>query len=487
MKLKSSMWFVVPVLVIFMILCLMVAIFTIQNSQVITLQYDIPLLKLPFLEVQPTETNVVYVILFSITIGIVVMIFFVTIAGIGWRYYALRSQGRENKAKKWLWHKREDAIAASLKGYHQNAIEDFEKIIDKKNPHVELYIGLAEAFERKDDPQKAIENYNSVFAKESENMRALFGAAQNWETLGNYKEAIELYKRILEIDPNSPVAIQKKQELLEKSGEFLEAIEGYQRSEVMLDSPETEAKLASLHYRLAVKQLKNEETKNAEQTLKKCQKDFDFYVPAMLLLSNLYLQTGRERDARRILEQTAERHLSTIIFRRLEDFYYNQKGDPKENLKPVIDLYKRLIGSEDANHLRLALGRLYLKLEIFDEAEASLLEFQAKDHSIPQAHLLLADLYQRTDKVEKALEEYRFAAELVDIKIADFKCRECGAMYEYWADQCTSCKSWGMIEDLFFTRGPKSFLPELKQKPVPQLPTGGAVEEEAEEQVVSAS
>ena len=476
------MWFVIPVLIIFMVLCLMVAIFTIQNSQIVTLQY-----KIPFWEVPATETNVVYVILFSIMIGIAVMIFFVTLAGIGWRYYALKSRRRENKAKKWLWNKREDAIADSLKGFHQNAIEKFEKIIDKDHPQVELYVGLAEAFERKKDPQKAIENYNSVFAKEPENMRALFGAAKNWEMLGNYKEAIALYKRILEIDPNSPVAFQNKQELLEKSGEFLEAIEAYQRSETMLDTPETQSALASLHYRLAVKQLKNEETKNAEQTLKKCQKDYDFYVPAMLLLSNLYLQTGRDRDARRILEQTAERHLSTIIFRRLEDFYYNQKGDPKENLKPVIDLYKRLIEAEDANHLRLALGKLYLKLEIFDEAEVALLEFQAKDHSIPQAHLLLADLYHRTDKIDKALEEYRFAAELVDIKIADFKCRKCGAMYEYWADQCTSCKSWGMIEDLFFTRGPKSLLPELKQKPMPQLPTTGAVEEEAEEQVISAS
>ncbi len=99
--------------------------------------------------------------------------------------------------------------------------------------------------------------------------------------------------------------------------------------------------------------------------------------------------------------------------------------------------------------------------------------------------VILADLYHRTDKIDKALEEYRFAAELVDIKIADFKCFKCGAMYEYWADQCTSCKSWGAIEDIFFTKGPKSLLPELKQKPVPQLPTTSG--EDTEDKVVSAS
>lgn len=481
MKLKSSMWFVVPVIVIFMVLCLLVAIFTIQNSQVVTLRYNIP-----FFQVPATETNVVYVILFSIMIGIAVMIFFVTLAGIGWRYYALASRGRERKERKWLWDKRENAIADSLKGYHQDAIKSFEKIIDKEKPHVELYVGLAEAFERQGDPQKAIENYNVILAKDPKNMRALFGTARNWEALGNYAEAITMYKRILDVDPASPTAFKKKQELLEKSGQYAEAIEAYQRVEMAVSAPETQETLASLHYRLAVQQLKSNDKKNAEFTLKKCQKDFNAYVPAMVVLSNLYMQDGHEREARRVLEQAAEQHLSTIIFRRLEDCYYDQKGDPKTNLKPVIDLYKKLIHEKDANHLRLALGKLYLKLEVFDEAERILLEFLSADHSIPQAHLLLADLYQRTGKTDKALEEYRFAAQLVDIKIADFKCYRCGAMYEFWADQCTSCKSWGTIEDIFFTKGPKSLLPELKQKPLPQLPTTTA-EASPTETVVTAS
>jgi lipopolysaccharide biosynthesis regulator YciM len=409
----------------------------------------------------------------------------VSLAGIGWRYYALKSRHREKKALKWLWNKREDAIAYSLKGFHQDAIDSFEKIIDKEHPHVELYVSLAEAFERQNDPQKAIENYNSILARHPQNMRALFGAAANWETLGNYTEAIALYTRILDVDPNSPYAIRKKQALLEQSGQYAEAIEAYQRSGVTLDSQETQEKLASLYYRLAVKQLKDSDLRSAERTLKDGRKVYDYYVPSMLILANLYMKTDRERDARKIWEQTADNTLSTIIFNRLEDYFYNQKGDPRENLKPVIERYNQLIDAHDANHLRLALGKLYLKLELYDEAEHVLLEFQSHDQSIPQVHLLLADLYHRSDKVDKALEEYRFASELVDIKIADFKCFHCGAMYEYWADQCTSCKSWGTIEDMFFTKGPRSLLPELKQKPMPQLATTS--EESPKEQVVSAS
>jgi lipopolysaccharide biosynthesis regulator YciM len=479
------MWFVVPILIIFIILCFLVAIFTIQNSQLVKLRYKIPLI--PY-EIPESEVNVVYVILISILIGIAIMIFFVAIAGIGWRYYAVKTRWRESKARKWLWEKREIAIAYSLMGLHQNAIGEFEKIIDKDNPHNELYLGLAEAFELKGDYQKAIENYNSVLTRDPYNMRALFGAAENWEALGNYSEAITMYNRILDFDDRSPKAIQKIQELLEKSGQYAEAIDMYQRSSPTLESPEMLEILASLYYRLAVKQIKEGDLKGAERTLKDSRKvpQYDFYVPSMLLLANLYMQTEREREARRLWEQTAERTLSTIIFRRLEDYYYNQKGEPRKNLQPVINLYKHLIEArDDANHLRLALGKLYLKLEDFDAAEPTLLEFQSKDPSIPQVHLLLADLYQRTDKVDKALDEYRFAAELVDIKIADFKCFKCGAMYEYWADQCTSCKSWGTIEDIFFKKGPKSVIPELRQKPLPQLPT--ASEEDTEDKVVSAS
>jgi Tfp pilus assembly protein PilF len=79
-----------------------------------------------------------------------------------------------------------------------------------------------------------------------------------------------------------------------------------------------------------------------------------------------------------------------------------------------------MIETHDANHLRLALGKLYMKIEKYEEAEQMFMKFQSKDSSIPQVHLLLADLYHQTGNIDKALEEYRIAAELVDIKIADF-------------------------------------------------------------------
>jgi hypothetical protein len=48
-------------------------------------------------------------------------------------------------------------------------------------------------------------------------------------------------------------------------------------------------------------------------------------------------------------------------------------------------------------------------------------------------------------------------------------------MYEYWVDQCSSCKSWGTIEDIFYTKGPQSVLPELKQRPLPKLPASASL------------
>ena len=79
--------------------------------------------------------------------------------------------------------------------------------------------------------------------------------------------------------------------------------------------------------------------------------------------------------------------------------------------------------------------------------------------------------------------EYRYCSAISDL--GESECSKCGAMYEYWADQCTSCKSWGTLQNIFFTEGPKTLLPELKQKPLPQLPTASA--EDTEEKVVSVS
>lgn len=494
MKLKSSMSFVVPVLLIFIILCFLVAIFAIQNNQDVKLRYKIPFTSIQFPselrpgqaeEEEPAVTiNVVYVILISILIGVAIMTVFVAIAGIGWRYYVLTNKSRQRKERRILWDHRERAIALSLMGFHQDATEQFEHIIDPKTPHDELYIGLAEAYEREGDHQRAIENYNSTLARHPENMRSLFGAARNCEALGNYTDAIKLYRRVLDTDRSSPTALRKVRELLVKAGQYEEAIKEYQRLSSSQDSPKIRETIASLYYRLAVDQIKANKLEEAERTLKESRRIYDF-IPNVLILSNLYLKTGRERNAVQILERAAEETLSTVIFQKLEDYYYGQEGEPGEKLEPVVELYRDMLEKDpNANHLHLGLGKLCMKLEKFDEAERMFMEFQSQDASIPQVHLLLADLYQHTGNVDKALEEYRISAELVDIKIADFKCRECGAMYEYWADHCSSCGSWGTIEDIFFKRGPQAVLPELKQKPLPQLPIPGT--EDEEEKVVSA-
>lgn len=497
MKLKSFMVYAIPLLLVFVVLGVLVAVFTLDNSQPVKLKYHIPFTSfhIPKLEEgkpDSVEIDVVYVILFSIFIGIIVMTFFVAFAGIGWRYYAARTwlgnKLRERKERKFLWERRENAIALSLRGWDEAAINDFESLIEKDNPRAELYIGLAEAYERKGDAQKAIENYNTVLAQKSDNMRALFGAARNWEKLGNPAEAIQLYNRVLKFEDSSPHAVRKIQELLEKSGRYNEAIKTYPRD--FGNSPEDQknrATLASLHYRLAVEQLKANQFDVAEKTLKEGRRYSDTFVPNILILANLYKTIKQTKREREVLEAGARQTLSTIICRQLEEYYYRQDGSATDKLEAVIKLYKELIESRNANHLRLALGKLYLKLERFQEAEQMFQDFQRVDirvpQDIPQVHLLLADLYHRTEQIDKALEEYRISAQLVDIKIADFKCTKCGAMYEYWADQCTACKSWGTIEDLFFTEGPQSVLPELKPRPTPQLSISGAAP--AEEKVVS--
>ncbi|PID56615.1 hypothetical protein CSB45_10290 [candidate division KSB3 bacterium] len=495
MKLKSSMSFVIPVVIIFLFLSFLVAIFTIQNTQTVQLHYKIPFTNIEYpadkaeapvpFEDRYIRVDVVYVILFSILLGIAVMMIFVAIAGIGWRYYALTNKGRERKERKLLWDHRENAIALSLMGFNQDATEQFEHIIDKDNPHIELYVGLAEAYEREGDQQRAIENYNSILARTPQNMRALFGAARNWEVLGNYNEAIKLYNRVLDVDRSSPTARKKVQELLVKAGKYEEALEAYSSIKSSRMTPEMHEKVASLFYRLAVEEIKANDLKAAERTLKESRREHDNYVPNVLILSNLYLKTDRPREAERLLETAAQQTLSTVIFKKLEDYYAGKEGDMQENLNGVVDLYlSTLEKDQNANHLRLALGKLYMKLERYDDAEKMFLEFQKEDPSIPQVHLLLADLYHQSGNIDKALEEYRISAELVDLRIADFKCFNCGSMYEYWSDHCPSCESWGTIEDIFFKRGPQAVLPELKPKPVPQLSSSSSTRDE-EEMVVS--
>jgi tetratricopeptide (TPR) repeat protein len=459
MKRLPAMAVIIPTVLIFLIACILVGIFTFQNPGTLELRYH---LHIPFLldkEWRTGEVSVAVVVLMSFFFGVLAA-FLLSLGAALLALYPYLKRKRAESREQNILTLRARAKASSLMGEYDKAIADYQKILKRMPDEPEFHLELAEVYRQKQDYKSALEQDSFVLSKDPENISALLGAAEDWTLLGNFIEAIKTYRKVLEINYYAPAVIRKLLELQEKAGLYEEAIETFAR--IRSRSKADQRLLASLYYRLGLRQRDQGEKEKARSSLESSLEVMPNFVPAILALTDLYLSEDQQKNARKIWEKSLENTLSTVVLKKIEDYYY-QQGKPQQ----AIALYQDLLTKQDLPQLKLALARLYLRLEMREQAEEKLLDLQAKNPEIPQIYYLLATLYQRSSKTEAALEAYQTAMKLTDSRLIHFECEVCKALYDTWRDYCHFCNNWGTLMD-FLPPSQESYplTPvELKQLP----------------------
>jgi tetratricopeptide (TPR) repeat protein len=140
--------------------------------------------------------------------------------------------------------------------------------------------------------------------------------------------------------------------------------------------------------------------------------DRDF-LPALVAVGDAYEAAHDHREAVRAWERAVESHPALPLLARLEHAY-REEGRPSR----MIALYQNAIGrSSDDLALAVALGRVYLELEMLDEAAA-------------------------------AFDEYRRALRLGHAFEWPHACSACGANVAGWRERCERCRRWNTIHPI---------------------------------------
>ena len=89
--------------------------------------------------------------------------------------------------------------------------------------------------------------------------------------------------------------------------------------------------------------------------------------------------------------------------------------------------------------IAVGLGRVYLELEMLDEAadQFERVEMKAPDH--PVVHAYLGAVFERRGEMREACEEYRRALRLADAFTWPQRCTACAATVPAWRDRCPHC------------------------------------------------
>ena len=165
------------------------------------------------------------------------------------------------------------------------------------------------------------------------------------------------------------------------------------------------------------------------------------FVPAALALGDAYESSGDHREAVRTWERAAEVLPALSLLARLERAY-RQEGRPSR----MIALYRVAIDrAPDDLALAVALGRVFLELEMLDEAADQFEKVEVRAPGSPVVHALLGVVFERRGETREAFEEYRRALQLGHAFDWPYRCEGCGATAPAWQDRCAQCRRWNTL------------------------------------------
>jgi cytochrome c-type biogenesis protein CcmH/NrfG len=94
---------------------------------------------------------------------------------------------------------------------------------------------------------------------------------------------------------------------------------------------------------------------------------------------------------------------------------------------------------------RLFLARLYLRLEMIQEAHREFVGIKDRAGESPTLHALMATIYERRGEYREAASEYQELLRLLDLSRFFYRCAVCDTRYAEWGDRCATCLEWNQI------------------------------------------
>ena len=272
----------------------------------------------------------------------------------------------------------------------------------------------------------------------------LLQRAQEGRRLGRNDEAATLYRQILQRRREHLGALRGLRDLAAEGDRWREALDAQQRVLGAVGStersPETEW-LAAIYYELGRAELARSNPSAALAHFKSAARADRFFLPAALALGDAFELTGDHREAVRTWERAAESLPALPLLARLERAYH-QEGRPSR----MIALYRSAIDrAPDDLALAVALGRVFLELEMLDEAADQLEKVEVRAPGSAVVHALLGAVFERRGETREAFEEYRRALQLGHAFDWPYRCDACGASASMWQDRCAQCHRWNAL------------------------------------------
>lgn len=391
---------------------------------------------------KPIEMPVADFVVLSFAAGVLITLiggFFYDIkrSVIGWR------KKRVEKEKGEYIEAIERAKAYDLKGEREKAIENIKRLISKSPELEEPYLYLADLYISMKEYKGAIDTLNLAEMKFGMKEPIVLKKAKVRQAIKEFHNMEEDLKQVLKMNESNLEAITMLRDYYIMQKDWEKAYDMQQRLKRYVRTEEEEKRLLGIRYERQ-KAILNEGANIDYEMIIKELKDIigvdKRFIPAYILLEEVYKRMGKLNEAGRVLGRGYTKTGHIIFLLKMEDLYI-ERGEPGVILK----IYRRVLDISMKNYLVSFLyARLCLRLEMVDEAIETLNMLLMEGVDFKGLHKAMAEAYIHRGETEKAIEEFRKAFPPEHVYIP-FVCSHCQAKKAEWSEFCGSCNSWDTI------------------------------------------
>jgi len=326
-----------------------------------------------------------------------------------------------------------------------NAIPIFRKIVASGKDIGEVKLQLGRAYRKMGDFEEALKW--DILARQSEGnkINVLKSLEKDYTSLNRVDDAIHTMKVMLDLDPDNIYILQRIRDINMNSNNWSEAFENQKQiiklTKKKVDLTKETELLLGIQYELALKKFDEKKFDEALKVLKELTKTNANFIPANVLIGNIYEKMGNGNNAVKHWLKSFH-HTPASIFLTKINLYHIKNDQPEELLK----LYKEeLTNALNIPLVKFHLAALKVRLGLLDEAFNELDEFASMKLDFPSLHFYIAELYNQKGEYEKAIDEYKSFIEGLDRSGVVYTCRNCQAKMTKWSGRCPRCKAWNTI------------------------------------------
>lgn len=394
---------------------------------------------------------------FSVTLPVTVLVFLgflagVTLAVFNSLFFDARRALRDMKAR------REQKAAAQseadfrlgsselIRGRNKKARNFFERAHLAAPGDVDTLLKLYEAYLADGLEADALKVLSAGLARNPGNVEILMELAARAAATGDDASAEKYLRELLDDYGDNAYAIEGLRDLKVRGGLWDEAAE-FQRKIVSLKKGEEDLAaerelLGGYLFESAQAALSSGELELSAEKAKEALKVDDAFIPAHILIGEAKSLAGDDASAIKAWQSSYDKFLHHALMLKVEGAIMKE-SDPRS----ILDRYEAAINKNPNDvKLKLLLARLYLKLEMVDDAMVVLDRLSSEGEEGFYHQVLLGEAHSRRDDTRRVSALIKKALGLDTELTPPFECSHCACRLPHYAARCSSCLSWNTFE-----------------------------------------